>query len=84
MGLLMIELVLHRLSGDTGFEFGTQMPSFSFTHLVLLMSGLVALKNQLNSSINHWLRFLGPLQRDHTPARLLLVITLYRDRSVPN
>jgi len=23
---------------------------------------LVALKNQLNSSINHWLRFLGPLQ----------------------
>jgi hypothetical protein len=26
------------------------------------MSELVALKNQLNSSINHWLRFLGPLQ----------------------
>ena len=28
-------LVLHRLSCDTGFEFGTQVPSFSFTHLVL-------------------------------------------------
>jgi hypothetical protein len=23
---------------------------------------VVALENQLNSSINHWLRFLGPLQ----------------------
>ena len=23
LGLLMIELVLHRLSGDAGFEFGT-------------------------------------------------------------
>ncbi len=31
----MIELVLHRLSGDTGFKFGTQIPSFAFTHLVL-------------------------------------------------
>jgi hypothetical protein len=26
------------------------------------MIGLVALENQLNSSINYWLRFLGPLQ----------------------
>jgi hypothetical protein len=28
-------LVLHHLSGEAGFEFGTQAPSFSFTHLVL-------------------------------------------------
>ena len=35
----MSELVLHRLSGDAGFEFGTQAPSFSFTHLVLFRVG---------------------------------------------
>jgi hypothetical protein len=34
--LLMSELVLHRLSGDTGFELGTQMPSFSFAHFGLI------------------------------------------------
>jgi hypothetical protein len=28
-------LVRHRLSGDAGFELGTQAPSFSSTHLVL-------------------------------------------------
>ena len=37
--LLMSKLVLHRLSGDTGFELGTQMPSFAFTHLVLFRVG---------------------------------------------
>ncbi|MDA7506729.1 hypothetical protein OAG79_02980 [Akkermansiaceae bacterium] len=57
----MIELVLHRLSGDTGFEFGTQMPSFAFTHFGLI-SGMCPLENQLNSSVNLWLRFPGPLQ----------------------
>ena len=39
LGLLMIELVLNRISGDAGFEFGSQMPSFSFTPLVLFRVG---------------------------------------------
>jgi hypothetical protein len=60
LGLLMIELVLHRLSGDTGFEFGTEASPFSLTHLVLFQ-GCRPLKDQLNSSTSFWLRFLGPL-----------------------
>jgi hypothetical protein len=32
-------LVLYHLSSDAGFEFGTQAPSFSFTHLVLFRVG---------------------------------------------
>ena len=53
--------VLHRLSGDAGFEFGTQVPSFSFTHFGMI-SGVLPPQNQLNLSTNLWLRFLGPLQ----------------------
>jgi hypothetical protein len=29
-------LVFHRLSGDAGFEIGTQMPSFTFAHFGLI------------------------------------------------
>jgi hypothetical protein len=32
-------LVLHHLSGEAGFEFGTQAPPFSFAHLVLFRVG---------------------------------------------
>jgi hypothetical protein len=32
-------LVLHHLSGDAGFELGTEVSSFSFTHLVLFRVG---------------------------------------------
>jgi hypothetical protein len=31
----MSELVLHRLSGDAGFELCTEVSPFSFAHLVL-------------------------------------------------
>ena len=41
----MIDLVLHRLSGDAGFELGTQVPSFSLTHCGLI-SGVLPLENQ--------------------------------------
>jgi len=54
-------LVLHRLSGDAGFEFGTQGPSFLVTHFWSYCRGVAPL-DQLNSSISIWLRFLGPLQ----------------------
>ena len=54
-------LVRHRIPGDAGFELGTQVPSFSSTHLVLFQ-GCRPLKDQLNSSTSFWLRFLGPLE----------------------
>ena len=54
-------LVLHRLSGDEGFELGTQGPSFSFAHFWSYFRGVAPL-DELNSSINLWLRFLEPLQ----------------------
>ena len=37
--LLMIELVLHRLSGDACFELCTEVSPFSFAHLVLFRVG---------------------------------------------
>ena len=42
-------LVRHRLSGDAGFEFSIQAPSFSLTHLVSFQ-GCRPLKDPLNSS----------------------------------
>jgi hypothetical protein len=35
----MSELVLHRLSGDAGFELCTEVSPFSFAHLVLFRVG---------------------------------------------
>ena len=35
----MSELVLNRIPGDAGFEFGTQASPFAFTHLVLFRVG---------------------------------------------
>ena len=35
----MSELVLNRISGDADFEFGSQMPSFAFAHLVFFRVG---------------------------------------------
>ena len=54
-------MVLHRISGDTGFEFGTEASPFSLTYLVSF-KGCRPLKDPLNSSTSFWLRFLGPLQ----------------------